>query len=100
MQIQHMVGGNLAEVLTNLASVVRDRFQMFAKIRATSAEGRLSGVIIGLLPFIVAGALSVLNPGYYGDVRDDALFGPLVGFALLLLFAGQFTIWRMVNFRV
>lgn len=99
VQIQHGTGGNLAEVLSNLTKVIRDRFRMFSKIRAVSAEGRLSGVFIGLMPIVVFVALSLLNPDYFAEVYPDPLFMPLMGIAFVLLVLGQAVIWKMVNFR-
>ena len=100
VQIQHQVGGNLAEVLANIETVVRDRFRMFAKVRAVSAEGRMSGWMIGLVPVVVWAVLMLLKPGYYGAVSDDPLFKVLISVAIGLWVVGQFTIWRLVSFRV
>lgn len=100
VQIQHQSGGNIAEVLSNLSSVIRDRMQMFKKVRAVSAEGRLSAVVIGLLPFVVSGSISVLNPSFFGQVAGDPLFLPLIASAAVMLAMGEFWIWRMVNFRI
>jgi tight adherence protein B len=99
VQIQHGTGGNLAEVLSNLAKVIRDRFRMFAKIRAVSAEGRLSGVIISIMPVAVVAVVTLINPKYFGSVLNDPMFWPpiIVGIALLLV--GQVIIWRLVNFK-
>jgi tight adherence protein B len=72
---------------------------MFAKIRAVSAEGRLSGIFIGMMPLVVFGAVSFLNPGYFAEVYPDPLFLPLMGIAGGLLVLGQAIIWKMVNFK-
>jgi tight adherence protein B len=99
VQIQYMVGGNLAEILENLSHVVRARFQMFAKIRAISAEGRLSGAIVGLLPIIVAILVQLQAPDYFTAVMGEPLFWPLIALSFMLMALGQITIYRMVNFR-
>lgn len=99
IQIQYGTGGNLAEVLSNLSTVIRDRFRMFAKIRTASAEGRLSAFIISLMPVFVMGVVNILNPKYFGDVYHDSLFWPLMGLAAFLLLSGITVIWKMVNFR-
>jgi tight adherence protein B len=98
--IQHETGGNLAEVLGNLSRVMRDRFRMFLKVRALSAEGRLSAWIISVLPFIVAFFIHLMNPSYFGKYMDVPLFQYLMlgGFTGILL--GAFTMFRMVRFRV
>ncbi len=100
VQIQYMVGGNLSEVLGNLATVIRDRRQMFAKIRAISAEGRFSAIIVGILPFAVAGIVHLTAPKYFTSVMGDPMFWPLIGIGGVLLVLGHITIYRMVNFRV
>lgn len=99
VQIQHGTGGNLAEVLSNLTKVIRDRFRMFAKVRAVSAEGRLSAVVISAMPFVVVAVVSLLNPSYFGEVVNDPWFWPPIGCGLLLQFMGMLIIWKMVNFR-
>lgn len=100
VQIQYMVGGNLAEILENLSNVIRDRFQMFAKIKSVSAEGRMSGIVVGILPFLVAMAVHITAPTYFSAVIGDPLFWPLIGAGFVLMLLGQFTIYKMVNFRV
>ena len=64
MAIQAKTGGNLSEALSNLSKVLRDRKKMKAKIRSMSQEAKSSAAIIGSLPFIIMGALTVLNPGH------------------------------------
>ena len=64
MSIQAKTGGNLSEALNNLSKVLRDRKKMKAKIRAVSQEAKSSAAIIGALPFVIMGALTVLNPEY------------------------------------
>lgn len=99
VQIQRQTGGNLAEILSNLAGVIRDRFRMFAKVRALSAEGRFSGAAIGVMPLILYGILSITAPTFYGDVSGDPLFVAFISVAAGLLIIGHIVIWKMVNFR-
>ena len=100
INIQHETGGNLAEVLRNLSTVIRDRFRMFKKIKALSSEGRLSAIVLSFLPFAVGALIFTGNPGFYLDVVDDPLFLPMMGAALGLMLAGIYVMYRMVNFRV
>ncbi|MDX1401399.1 MAG: type II secretion system F family protein [Kiloniellales bacterium] len=100
INIQHETGGNLAEVLSNLSSIIRERFRMFQKIKALSAEGRLSAWVLTALPILTLLGLSVTAPTYYGDVMDDPIFWPVMGTSMALLLLGIFIMWRMVNFRV
>lgn len=100
INIQHETGGNLAEVLQNLSTVLRARFRMFKKIRAISAEGRLSAKILAIMPFAFGALTFTKKPDYYLNVVEDPLFWPLVAVALLLELAGIWIMYKLVNFRV
>ncbi len=76
IEINREVGGNLAEVLDNISGTIRERNQLRRQVKALSAEGRLSAYILLGLPFVVALALSVLNPGYLGELTRG--FGPVL----------------------
>jgi len=62
--IQKETGGNMVEVLENIASTMRERFRFYSKLRALVAEGKISGIILGSLPFAVAFLVLLTNPGY------------------------------------
>jgi tight adherence protein B len=100
LSIQAETGGNLAEILDNLASVIRDRAALFMKVRALSSEGRMTAVILTLLPILAFLALFLLSPRFYLDVSDDPMFAP--GFlGLILLYAtGFFAIRKMIDLKV
>lgn len=100
ISIQSKTGGNLAEILSNLARMVRSRSRMRRKIRALSSEGRFSAVALSIVPLVIYGVVNVLAPTYYSDVRDDPAFEPTVYLALMLWAAGVYVLRRMVNFKV
>lgn len=100
INIQHETGGNLAEVLHGLSTVIRARFRMFKKIRALSAEGRMSAKILAVMPFGFAALTFANKPAYYIRAADDPLFWPLVGVALALELIGVYIMYKLVNFRV
>lgn len=100
ISVQHGTGGNLAEVLAGLSSVIRDRFRMFGKIKALSAEGRMSATILGCLPIGVTAAIWVINPTYFLKFMDDPLFPVMMSVGVGLLLLGIFVMWRMVKIRV
>ena len=100
INIQHETGGNLAEVLHGLSTVIRARFRMFKKIRALSAEGRLSAKILAVLPFAFSALTFSNKPHYYINATSDPLFWPLVGVALCLELIGVYIMYKLVNFRV
>ncbi|RUW34584.1 MULTISPECIES: type II secretion system F family protein [unclassified Mesorhizobium] len=98
LSIQAKTGGNLTEILSNLASVLRERRKLRLKIRALSAEGRISAWIISLFPIIMFGIMMLISPSFYGDVWGSPIILPvflIFGFWALL---GDFIMYRMVNF--
>lgn len=100
INLQSGTGGNLAEILSNLATVIRDRYRMFKKVRALSAEGRLSAYVIAGVPFFVVGIMWFNSPAYYLDAMGHPAFPVLIGIAVFLYFFSMFAIYRIVNFRV
>jgi tight adherence protein B len=100
IHIQHGTGGNLAEVLSGLSRVIRGRFHLKRKVRALSAEGRMSAYILSILPFIVGGLIWLINPGYYMRYMGDPTFNAIIIGGLVVMGLGIFTMYKMVNFRV
>ncbi|HEY1385746.1 MAG TPA: type II secretion system F family protein [Dongiaceae bacterium] len=98
--IQSQVGGNLAEILSSLSRVIRERAKMRAKIRALSAEGRFSAVLLSILPFALAGVVNLVAPKFYAAVSGDPVFWPILGAGVCLMIVGIIVMYRMVNFRV
>lgn len=100
LSVQSETGGNLAEILENLSRVIRERASMMMKVRALSSEGRMSAIMLTVLPIFAFVMLFILNPGFYLDVADDPWFIP--GFAMLigLYVLGVFIIRRMVDLKV
>ncbi len=99
IEMQKETGGNLAEILTNLSRVIRERATMRKKIVAMSAEGRMSCFVVGGLPFLLVLAIMALNPAFFTDVAPDPMFWPMIGGGFVLWFLGITWIWRMVNFK-
>lgn len=99
ISIQHGTGGNLGRILNVLSQVIRDRYTMRKKIKAISAEGRLSGIILTGLPIFIYATIEMSSPSFYGDVRGDPWF-PTFAFAILGLIVAQgFILYRLVNFK-
>ncbi|MES2097374.1 MAG: type II secretion system F family protein [Pseudomonadota bacterium] len=98
--IQRETGGNLAETLANLATVLRQRGQMKLKIKAMSSESKASAYIVGSLPFIVFGLILWISPGYMGNFFvDQRLIVAGVG-GMVWMGLGAFIMAKMVNFEV
>lgn len=98
--IQHGTGGNLGRVLTVLAQVIRGRAMLRRKIRAMSAEGRISALILSCIPFLMVGLNSVITPEYYGGVADDPMFLPLAAVAVGLIVTNAIVMAKLVSFRI
>jgi tight adherence protein B len=86
--IQRETGGNLAEILGNIAETVRARYRFYGKLRALTAEGRASGVILGLLPIAMAILLRIVNPTYLGPLVGTAAGHMIVAFAIVMWLVG------------
>ncbi len=71
--IQREVGGNLAEILDNLAAVVRARFTIRRQLRVYTAQGRMTGYLLAALPLILFSLLYMLNPGYMSILFTDPI---------------------------
>jgi tight adherence protein B len=99
INIQSQTGGNLAEVLQGLSRVLRNREKLRLKVRALTSEGRLSGIFMTAMPFILFLIINLISPAYFSEAKDHPLVGPAVIAGLLLLGIGNYTIYRMVNFR-
>ncbi|GJG93705.1 type II secretion system F family protein [Cupriavidus pauculus] len=98
--IQRESGGNLAEILGNVSHIIRERMKLMGQVRVLSAEGRLSGIILALLPFAVAGAMYVLNPEFLDPLADDPAGPWVVGYALSLMAMGLVWMRRIVRIHV
>ena len=87
INIQYGTGGNLAEILSGLGKVIRDRYHMYRKIRAVSAEGRMACTFLTIFPFVVVLSIWIFHKEYYLSVADHPLFQLLavVGAVLVLL---------------
>lgn len=100
LAVQSETGGNLAEILDNLAQVIRARASLFMKVRALSSEGRMTGWMLSVLPVFAFVSMFLVNPGFYLDVARDPIF--VIGFpSLLILYTiGVLMIRHMIDLKV
>lgn len=98
--VQKETGGNLAEILDKLASVVRDRFRIYGEVRVKTAQGKLTaGILIALPPGLLV-ILNGINPDYMRPLWEDP-WGPyILGGAALLQVIGATILWKVVRIRV
>jgi tight adherence protein B len=98
--IQRDSGGNLAEILTSIGALIRERHKLAGTIRVLSAEGRISAWILTLLPVGLAVAITVINPRFISLLWTDPAGIRMVAVALGLMLLGIWWMWRMVRIRV
>jgi tight adherence protein B len=98
--LQRETGGNLTEILERAAAIIRDRFRILGDIRTMTAQARFSGLILAVLPIIMAAVVYVIAPGYLKGLVEDPV-GPAVIFAAVALqIIGFLIIRKIVNIRV
>lgn len=98
--LQRETGGNLGEILSNLAQVLRDRQMMKLKVMALSSEARASGYIVGALPFFVFGALMLVSPAYLDPLFNDPRGNNALMLAGGMMIFGGFIMKRMTQFEI
>lgn len=100
VSIQSTTGGNLREILDGLSLVIRDRLKMKAKIKAISAEGRMSALFLSAMPVMLFTVLLILIPDYYGGIWEYRQ--TYIGFTGLFIWlvTGNLMIMKMVSFKV
>jgi len=98
--VQRETGGNLAEILDKIAELIRDRFKLMDRVKTLSAEGRLSAVILILIPIFVATVLSFTNPKYIEILITDPFGKYIIATSILMAVAGLFVMKRMVTIEV
>jgi tight adherence protein B len=100
VQIQRVVGGNLAEILDTIAYTIRERVRIQGEIRTLTAQARVSGIIITLLPFGLAGVLEVISPSYFGPMLSETLGHILLGIGIFSIAIGAAAIQKIVKIEV
>jgi tight adherence protein B len=98
--IQQQTGGNLAETLSNLSSILRARKKMGDKVKALSSEARSSAMIIGSLPFIMTALLWLVSPEYIALLFTDDTGKVMIMAGLAWMSIGVFVMKQMVSFEI
>jgi len=100
VMLQRETGGNLSELLDNLANLIRERFKLLGKIRVLAAEGKLSAYILIALPFATALMIFLVNPKFMRVLWTDPAGVNLIFAALIAMMLGSAWMWRIVKIRV
>lgn len=95
--VQKETGGNLAEILEQIAKVIRGRFRFHRKVRTLSAEGRLSAWVLAMVPLVMFAIISLTTPEYLPVLFDDPLGKKLVSAAFVMGVLGVWWIRRIIR---
>lgn len=98
--IQRQVGGNLTHILDTVGNTIRDRIRLQGEIRTLTAEGIMSGWIIGLMPFLVSGLMLMINKHYFDALIEEDIGRVLLCFSLISECIGALIIKKIVDVRI
>ncbi|ADG83640.1 type II secretion system F family protein [Thermincola potens] len=98
--IQRQVGGNLSQILEGISHTIRERVRIKGEIKTLTAQGRISGMIVGALPVGMGLILAVINPGYIGILFSDSLGLVLIVAGVILQLIGVALIKKIVDIKV
>lgn len=97
--IQRQVGGNLAQILDNISETIRERTKIKREIKVLTAQGRLSGLIIGLLPLVLIAIMLMINPSYFTVMLKDMRGIIMLGTAVCLEIIGFILIRKIIDIK-
>jgi tight adherence protein B len=98
--IQREVGGNLSEILDKIAVTIRERVRIKGQVRTLTAQGRLSGVILVLLPVILAVVMYLISPDYIGILFKESVGRMMLSAAAVSEVLGMLIIRKIVDIKV
>ena len=93
------VGANLTDILDNISATIKDRIKIRDEVRVLSAQGRMSGVIIGLLPVFITLMLMLINPDYINAFFNSTLGQVMIGVGVFLEIIGYLSIRKIVDIK-
>src|SRR5438067_4991409 len=100
VMLQRETGGNLAEILDGLSYVIRERFKILRQVRVYTAQGRMTMILLMVLPIVVAVVLSVMSPEFIKPLLYDPLGHWLIAAGFTLQVLGYFFIRKIIRIQV
>lgn len=100
VSIQQETGSNLAEILENLAHVIRERFKVYGKVRALTSMGRASANILAIWPCVMVGAIYLANPSYVEPLWTEEAGTTIIMISVALIVVGYYVCRKMAQIRV
>lgn len=98
--LQRQTGGDLAEILDKIGELIRDRFRIWGQVQALTGEGRLSGIILLALPFVLFLVVYYLNPDYVTVLFTDPMGKKMLMVGIVMQILGALVIRKIVNIKV
>ena len=98
--LQRQTGGDLAEILDKIGGLIRDRFRIWGQVQALTGEGRLSGVVLLALPFVLFMAVYQLNPDYLMVLFTEPMGKKMLAGAIFMQVLGALVIRKIVSIKV
>ena len=98
--IQRQVGGNLAQILDNISDTINERIRMKREVLALTAQGRMSAVVLALLPMALAAFLFSVHHDYFDPLLESSMGKVAIGIALLMELLGYLVIKKIVDIDV
>jgi tight adherence protein B len=98
--LQRQTGGNLSEILSRLAYVIRERFRLKGQVRAASAHGRITATILVILPIATMAGLLLVAPGYLEGMAKEVEGRWMIGGAIVGQLLGNYVMKRIINIKV
>ena len=100
INVQHEVGGNLAEILDIISHTIRERVRIQGEIKTLTAQGQITGYVLSGLPFALTGILFVLNREYMSRMFTTTCGWIMVGISIVIIVAGFFAMQKIVKIEV
>ena len=100
VQLQNRTGGKLNEVLGKLAEDMRESIALKGEVRALAAHGKLTGVVLSVLPMAIAGETMLVSPSYLAVLIHHPNGKFLIAASIVCLIAGHFAIRRLVDIKL
>jgi tight adherence protein B len=98
--IQRETGGNLAEIMDNLAHLIRERFKLLGRVRVLAAEGKISAIVLISIPILIAIYFYFVQPAYVSLLFTDAIGRMMVTTAVIMMVIGSLVMRKMIKIKV
>lgn len=100
LKVQQKVGGNMAEIIDNVAATIKERIILKQVIKTLTSQGKASGAVVGILPVFLFFVLTLINPEYIGDFVGSFLGKALILFGVIWEGIGLLVIRKMINIHI